>query len=48
MCVRRVIRKLVTQYARTDMRKFSFGVRVVDSWSRLDQDTKGCAGKGKV
>ncbi len=38
---------LVTQYARTDMRKFSFGVRVVDSWNRLDQDMKGCAEKGR-
>ncbi len=38
---------LETQYARTDMRKFSFGVRVVNSWNRLDQDTKGCAEKGR-
>jgi hypothetical protein len=27
---------MVTQYARTDMMKFSFGVREVDSWNRLD------------
>jgi hypothetical protein len=39
---------LMTQYARTDMRKFSFGVRVVDSYNRLEQDTRSCAGKGKV
>jgi hypothetical protein len=38
---------LETQYARTDMRKFSFGVRVVNSWNRLDQDTKSCAEKGR-
>jgi ribonuclease P/MRP protein subunit RPP40 len=37
---------LETQYA-TDMRKFSFGGRVVNSWNRLDQDTKGCAEKGR-
>jgi hypothetical protein len=38
---------LVTLYARTDMRKFLFGVRVVDPWNRLDQDTRSCARKGK-
>jgi hypothetical protein len=29
------------------MRKFLFGVRVVDPWNRLDQDTRSCARKGK-
>jgi hypothetical protein len=28
---------LATQYSRTNLRKFSFRVRVVDSWNRLDQ-----------
>jgi hypothetical protein len=26
---------LAARYARTDMRKYSFGVRVIDSWNRL-------------
>jgi hypothetical protein len=33
---------LVTQYARTDTRKFSFGVRVVEPWNGLDSDTRNC------
>jgi hypothetical protein len=31
---------LVTQYARTDTRKFSFGVRVVEPWNGLDSNTE--------
>ncbi len=33
---------LVTQYARTDTRKFSFGVRVVEPWNGLDSDIRNC------
>jgi hypothetical protein len=36
------LNSLVTKYARTDMRKFTFGVRVVDSPKKLDQGTRIC------
>jgi hypothetical protein len=35
------------QYSRTDTRKYSFGVQVVESWNRLDQGTKNCVEKRK-
>ncbi len=38
---------LITQHARTNMRKFSYDVRVVESWNSLDQDTRNCVGKRK-
>ena len=34
---------LVLPYARTDMRKYSFGVRVVEPWNRLDPDHRESA-----
>jgi hypothetical protein len=33
---------LVAQYARTDTRKFLFGVRVVEPWNKLDGETRNC------
>jgi hypothetical protein len=38
---------LVAQCARTDIRKFSFGVRVIEPWNRLLQDARNCVEKGK-
>jgi hypothetical protein len=35
------------QYARTDIRKYSFGVRVVEPWNKRDQGTKNCVEKRK-
>jgi hypothetical protein len=37
----------MVQYARTDIRKYSFGVRVVEPWNKLDQGTKNCVEKKK-
>ncbi len=31
---------LAARYARTDMRKYSFGVRVTDSWNRLEPEIR--------
>jgi hypothetical protein len=31
---------LVAQYARTDTRKFFFGLRVVEPWNKLSPDTR--------
>ncbi len=36
---------LVTQYARTDVRKYSFAVRVVDSWNQLPEAARTAQGK---
>jgi hypothetical protein len=36
---------IMVQYARTDIRKYSFGVRVVEPWNKLDQGTKNCIEK---
>jgi hypothetical protein len=38
---------MTVQYARTDIRKYSFGVRVVEPWNKLDQGTKNCVEKRK-
>ncbi len=51
MCSKAGIRKtrqaadpnsLVAQYARTDTKKFSFGVRVVEPWNKMDGETRNC------
>jgi hypothetical protein len=31
---------LAARYARIDMRKYSFGVRVTDSWNRLEPEIR--------
>jgi hypothetical protein len=38
---------ITVQYARMDIRKYSFGVRVVEPWNKLDQGTKNCVEKRK-
>jgi hypothetical protein len=38
---------LAVQYARTDIRKFSFGLRVVEPWNKLAPDTRSCIQKGQ-
>jgi hypothetical protein len=36
---------LATQYARTDVRKYSLAVRVVDSWNQLPEAARTAQGK---
>jgi hypothetical protein len=36
---------LTTQYARTDVRKYSFAVRVVDKWNRLPESVRTATSK---
>jgi hypothetical protein len=36
---------LATQYASTDVRKYSFAVRVVDSWNQLPEAARMAQGK---
>ncbi len=36
---------LAAQYARTDVRKYSFPVRVVESWNRLPESVKTTTSK---
>ena len=37
---------LVTQFARTDPRKYSFAVRTVESWNKLPEEIKKAGSKG--
>jgi hypothetical protein len=34
---------LATKYARTDTRKYSFGLRVTEAWNKLDSETRNSA-----
>ena len=36
---------LATQYARTDVRKYSFAVRVADKWNRLPESVRTATSK---